>query len=51
MRLLIALCLLIVLTPGAVLHAQDTEEFDPTGAWTGAFIMDGSVLPIYLLIE
>lgn len=46
MRLLIALCLLIGLTPGFALHAQSSQDFDPTGSWTGAIIKDGSVLPV-----
>ena len=46
MRLFVALCLLIGLTPGFALHAQTPDGFDPTGSWSGAIIKDGSVLPV-----
>jgi len=51
MRLWIVLFVLMSVIPCTGLRAQPSDEFDPTGHWTGAIIKGESVLPIEIQID
>lgn len=51
MRLWILPFLVFALVQAALVQAQTTQGFDPSGHWTGAIMQEGSVLPVEVTIE
>lgn len=43
--------ILVAMLQSFAIHAQEPDEFDPAGYWTGAIIKDGSVLPVEVQID
>ena len=51
MRLWMLPLLVLALVQGSLVQAQGSEDFDPSGHWTGAIVQEGSVLPLEVTIE
>jgi len=51
MRIWILSMLVVALLPSQKCFSETTEQFDPSGYWTGAIIKDGSVLPVGIQID
>lgn len=51
MRFWVLSILVVALLPSQKSFSETSEQFDPSGYWTGAIIKDGSVLPVGIQID